>query len=195
MNDDQTSFQVKTSFASLAGIFCWTVKKIKMLKKITDLVRWMVGSFVQFSLCTCCERLLTHLFTSLTRSFAIFHDSCIKIVHAHQPCSNLYVFNDFNHCIFCILCFWQSGTMTSTFCFMTGTNSLVLVILTGRSQKIISRLVYIKTACPRSRLCDTNFPQWSVYNKYRHNIWSNLHLIVILQSLTHQALQIKMRYY
>jgi hypothetical protein len=36
--------------------------------------------------------------------------------------------------------FLQSGTMTGTFCFMTGTNSLVLVILTGRSPKIISRL-------------------------------------------------------
>ena len=30
--------------------------------------------------------------------------------------------------------------MTGTFCFMTGTNSLALVILTGRSPKIISRL-------------------------------------------------------
>ena len=54
------------------------------------------------------------------------------------------VFNDltifFNHLtIFCILCFWQSGT----FCFMTGTNSSVLVTLTGRSPKYFCTLVHV----------------------------------------------------
>ena len=30
-------------------------------------------------------------FATLTRSFAIFHNSCIKIVRAHQPWSNLFI--------------------------------------------------------------------------------------------------------
>ena len=34
----------------------------------------------------------THSFATLTRSFAIFHNSCIKMVRAHQPWSNLFVF-------------------------------------------------------------------------------------------------------
>jgi hypothetical protein len=44
--NDQTSFQVETSFASLAGIFCWTAKKINMSKKIIDLVGSLAGWFV-----------------------------------------------------------------------------------------------------------------------------------------------------
>jgi hypothetical protein len=45
--------------------------------------------------------------------------------------------------------FLQYGTMTGTFCFMTGTNSLVLVNLTGRSPKIISRLAAEKELNPK----------------------------------------------
>jgi hypothetical protein len=101
------------------GIFCWTwtAKKIKISKKITHLVGLLDGWFV----CT------TFIIISLLNSLVCFTQSfvcnlsrlnyCIKIVHAHQPCSNLYVFNDFNHCIFCIVCFWQSGIMTGTFMF------------------------------------------------------------------------------
>jgi hypothetical protein len=143
MNDDQTSFQVETSFASLAGIFCWTTKENNWLGWIVCTI-FIMHLLWKIDKLTCSLRSLIRLQSFTTRSFAIFHDSCIKIVHARQPCNNLYVFNDFNHCIFCILCFWQSGTMTSTFCFMTGTNSLVLVILTGRSPKIISRLASVK---------------------------------------------------
>ena len=50
----------------------------------------MVGSLVRF-LFTCCEESQTHSFAALTRSFAILHNSWIKIVHTHQPWSNLYI--------------------------------------------------------------------------------------------------------
>ena len=50
----------------------------------------MVGSLVRF-LFTCCEESQTHSFAALTRSFAILHNSWIKIVRTHQPWSNLYI--------------------------------------------------------------------------------------------------------
>ena len=50
----------------------------------------MVGSLVRF-LFTCCEESKTHSFAALTRSFAILHNSWIKIVRAYQPWSNLYI--------------------------------------------------------------------------------------------------------
>ena len=52
----------------------------------------MVGSLVRF-LFTCCEESQTHSFAALTRSFAILHNSWIKIVRTHQPWSNLYFLN------------------------------------------------------------------------------------------------------
>ena len=45
--------------------------------------------------------------------------------------------------LFCIPCFLLTFGLTSTCRFMTGTNSLVLVILTGRLLKIISRLACV----------------------------------------------------
>ena len=51
--------------------------------------------------------------------------------------------------------------MTDTFCFMTGTNSLVLVILTGRSQKLFPGLLhdYISTYSlfSRTKVCKSSF--------------------------------------
>ena len=54
----------------------------------------MVGSLVRF-LFTCCEESQTHSFAALTRSFAILHNSWIKIVRTHQPWSNLYLYYQF----------------------------------------------------------------------------------------------------
>jgi hypothetical protein len=79
MNDDQTSFQVETSFVSLAGIFCWTAKKIKVEEE-NNWLGWMVGSFVQFSLCTCCERLLN----SLVRFAHSFVCNLSRLVHKNR---------------------------------------------------------------------------------------------------------------
>ena len=50
----------------------------------------MVGSLVRF-LFTCCEESQTHSFAALTRSFAILHNSSIKIVRTHPPWSNFYI--------------------------------------------------------------------------------------------------------
>jgi hypothetical protein len=48
MNDDQTTFKVETSFASLdfGGNFLLNHKKNKMSKKVTDLVGLLAGWFV-----------------------------------------------------------------------------------------------------------------------------------------------------
>ena len=49
----------------------------------------MVGSLVRF-LFTCCEESQTNEWAQRTSSFAILHNSWIKIVQANQPWSNLY---------------------------------------------------------------------------------------------------------
>ena len=54
----------------------------------------MVGSLIRF-LFTCCEESKTHWFAStIFIHFVVknLHKSCIKIVRAHQPWSNLYIF-------------------------------------------------------------------------------------------------------
>jgi hypothetical protein len=70
--------------------------------------------------------------------------------------------------------FLQYGTMTGTFCFMTGTNSLVLVNLTGRSPKIISRLA--NNTGWHKYLAYKKFPLWILY--YMHGRLMSVNYII-----------------